>query len=76
MSHLMINRRFGQRWDGEGEELAVAVFVHDLLHRQREMRKRRRHLKTAWCSQRPFELSTVCPGVCHLSTVDNVTNRD
>lgn len=34
--HLMIYRWFGQRWDCEGEELAVAVFVHDLLQNQRE----------------------------------------
>lgn len=35
-SHLMIQRWFGQRWDCEGEELAVAVFVHNLLQNQRE----------------------------------------
>lgn len=32
----MIYRWFGQRWDREGEELAVAVFVHDLLQNRRE----------------------------------------
>lgn len=36
ISYLMIYRWFGQRWDREGQELAVAVFVHDLLQNQRE----------------------------------------
>lgn len=34
----MIYRWFGQRWDCEGEELAVAVFVHNLLQNRREGR--------------------------------------
>lgn len=32
----MVYRWFGQRWDCEGEEPAVAVFVHDLLQNQTE----------------------------------------
>lgn len=34
--YLMVYRWFGQRWDCEGEEPAVAVFVHDLLQKQNE----------------------------------------
>lgn len=31
----MIYRWFGERWNSEGKELAVAIFVHDFLQTQR-----------------------------------------
>lgn len=40
----MIYRRFGQGWDCEGEELAVAIFIHNLLQIQTEK-------KTEWESE-------------------------
>lgn len=39
----MIYRGFGQRRDGEGEQPAVAIFVHDLLQKRGRREERRGH---------------------------------
>lgn len=36
----MVNRWFGQRWDCEGEEPAVALFVNDLLQNKKQKKKK------------------------------------